>query len=155
MPVHSSRCRWRCCLRFAVCSALHILTCMHACTHARSIARCLAAPQLRVNVPTELVSAGAAGIPDGSAAVSLAAGQRTLPRANLVVHGGDLCYPSPTGALSRKEQVAEFGMAYALVDCGQECRLSASLPLCASQTTSSSACSLLLAWIADATPIAL
>ncbi|KAL4423131.1 hypothetical protein ABPG77_004814 [Micractinium sp. CCAP 211/92] len=61
-----------------------------------AIARCLAAPQLRVNVPTELVSAGAAGIPDGSAAVSLAAGQRTLPRANLVVHGGDLCYPSPT-----------------------------------------------------------
>jgi hypothetical protein len=63
-----------------------------------SIARCLAAPQLHVTVPPELVAAGTAGCsPEARAAASLSAGQRTLPRASLVCHGGDLAYPSPTG----------------------------------------------------------
>ena len=58
----------------------------------------MAAQQLQVTVPPELVTAGAAaGGVDGKAAASLAAGQRTLPRASVVIHGGDLCYPSPTG----------------------------------------------------------
>lgn len=57
---------------------------IHLCTPC-SIARCMAAPQIRVDVPPELAAAGAAG-------------PRILPRASVVVHGGDLCYPSPTGA---------------------------------------------------------
>ena len=58
----------------------------------------MAAQQLQVTVPPELVVAGAAaGGVEGKAAASLAAGQRTLPRASVVIHGGDLCYPSPTG----------------------------------------------------------
>ncbi|KAI7840166.1 hypothetical protein COHA_005949 [Chlorella ohadii] len=61
-----------------------------------AIARCMAAPQLRVSVPPELAAAGGASSPEARVAASLAAGQRTLPRASMVVHGGDLCYPSPT-----------------------------------------------------------
>lgn len=61
------------------------------------VARCMAAPQLRVTIPPELAAAGGASSPEARVAASLAAGQRTLPRASMVVHGGDLCYPSPTG----------------------------------------------------------
>lgn len=65
------------------------------------VARCMAAPQLRVTIPPELAAAGGASSPEARVAASLAAGQRTLPRASMVVHGGDLCYPSPTGGQRR------------------------------------------------------
>lgn len=51
-----------------------------------SIARCLAAPKIVVNLPEEQVK---------DAGVS--AGIRMLPRGDVLVHGGDLAYPNPTG----------------------------------------------------------
>lgn len=65
----------------------------------------MAAPQLRVTVPPELAAAGGTSSPEARVAASLAAGQRTLPRASMVVHGGDLCYPSPTGGLGSAGQL--------------------------------------------------
>lgn len=70
---------------------------LRASLPARSIARCMAAQQLRVEVPPEVAAAGVGASPEGRSFASLAAGERTLPRASVVIHGGDLCYPSPTG----------------------------------------------------------
>lgn len=51
-----------------------------------SIARCLAAPKIVVDLPEE--QAKDAGV---------SAGIRMLPRGDVLVHGGDLAYPNPTG----------------------------------------------------------
>lgn len=53
-----------------------------------SVARCMAAQHVTVEVPEGLTSA--AGVAGHS-------GVKRLPRADVLVHGGDLAYPNPTG----------------------------------------------------------
>lgn len=52
--------------------------------------------RLQVTVPEHLLSGGG---DDGGPRAKCSSGViRTLPRAALMVHGGDLAYPNPTGA---------------------------------------------------------
>ena len=58
-----------------------------------SVARCLAAPKISVDIPTEMITAATGAPPPTTTNTTTT---RVLPRATCLVHGGDLAYPSPT-----------------------------------------------------------
>ncbi|GAB4822190.1 hypothetical protein N2152v2_009236 [Parachlorella kessleri] len=58
-----------------------------------AVARCMAAPQIQVTLPDELVPEDKKAPKNGSRRSGVS---KTLPRAELLVHGGDLAYPNPT-----------------------------------------------------------
>lgn len=74
-----------------------------------SVARCLAAQQVAVEVPEEAMAQADAETP-----MAKGANVRVLPRAQTFIHGGDLAYPNPTGEASPRIALAfQTSVSYA------------------------------------------
>ena len=76
------------------------------------------AASVQVTLPEELVPEDKKAAKNGSRRSGV---PKTLPRAELLVHGGDLAYPNPTGACDQ----AAFGVVAPTVACLRECFIGA------------------------------